>query len=52
MIYLLVSRVNRSGVQGKVRAQQAQQIVVAPGTEHLPMPGVVTKEADLSEHDR
>jgi hypothetical protein len=36
----------------QVRAQQAQQVVVAPGTEHLPMPGVVTEEADLDEHDR
>jgi hypothetical protein len=41
-IYLLVNRVNRmnrSGVHGKVRAQQAQHVVVAPETGHLPMPG-------------
>ena len=36
----------------QVRAQQAQQVVVAPGAEDLPMAGVVAEEADLGEHDR
>ena len=36
----------------QVRAHQAQQVVVAPGTEHLPMACVVAEEAELDEHDR
>jgi hypothetical protein len=36
----------------QVRAEDAQQVVVASGAEHLPMACVVAEEAELDEHDR
>jgi hypothetical protein len=35
----------------EVAEQDAKDVVGPPGAEDLPVPGVVAKEADLSEHD-
>src|ERR1017187_5044905 len=35
----------------EVAEQDAKDVVGRPGAEDLPVPGVVAKEADLSEHD-